>query len=293
MQDAANDSGFPAINIETGRQHDKFRAALQRHIGRHRRAHSKFSSFIITGREDAASITCPADPNRFATQFGAIADLDRRVKAIHIQMNDGPVLSGVAHVLKPTPDDRTRNSELQSGGDNLNVALMRLKRMKESQSREDLAVYVKDHYAGGIAALELLDHLVKEHRDDPLQPFFAQLRDEIKADHDQLCSLIEKLGDEDSSLRNAGAWLAEKIGRLKMGFTASADSSLRLFQSLEFLFLGITGKKALWRALIEVQSGWPILEKTDLARLEERAKEQAERVEGHRLAAARDTFRSA
>jgi hypothetical protein len=170
---------------------------------------------------------------------------------------------------------------------------MRIKSMEESRSREDLATYLKDHYAGGVAALELVDHLIKEHGDDPLQSFFCKLREEIQADHDQLCGLIEGLGDKDSSLRNAGAWLGEKLSRLKMGFAASADSKLRLLQSLEFLFLGITGKKSLWRALIEVQPGWPILEEIDLARLEKRAQEQAEEVDARRLAAAREAFRSA
>jgi hypothetical protein len=165
--------------------------------------------------------------------------------------------------------------------------------MKENQSREDLAIYLKDHYAGGVAALELLDHLIEEHRDDPLRSFFCRLREEIHADHDELRNLIERLGDEDSSLRNAGAWLAEKLGRLKMGFTASADSKLRLLQSLEFLFLGITGKRSLWRALSEVQPARPMLGEMDLARLEARAQEQAEKVDAHRLAAACEAFRSA
>ena len=164
--------------------------------------------------------------------------------------------------------------------------------MKQDQSREDLAIYLKDHYAGGVAALELLDHLIDEQHDDSLQSFFCRLREDIQADHDQLRSVMERLGDEDSSLRNAGAWLAEKFGRLKMGFTASADSKLRLLQSLEFLFLGITGKRSLWRALIDVRPAWPMLADIDLARLEERAKEQAERVDVHRLAAARAAFRS-
>jgi hypothetical protein len=170
---------------------------------------------------------------------------------------------------------------------------MRIEGMEESRSCEDLAIYLKDHYAGGVAALEMVDHLIEEHRDDPLRTFFCKLREEIQADHDQLCRLIEGLGDKESSLRNAGAWVAEKLGRLKMGFGASADSKLRPLQSLEFLFLGITGKKALWRALMEVQSDWPILGKIDLARLEERAREQAEEVDARRLAAAHEAFPSA
>ena len=110
MQDASNDSGFPAINIETRRQHDEFRAALQRHVGRHGGAHAELSRFIITGREDPAPIAGAAHSDWFAAQLRAIAHFDRGIKAIHIQMDDGAFLDGAAHMLKPTPDARTRKS---------------------------------------------------------------------------------------------------------------------------------------------------------------------------------------
>ncbi len=165
--------------------------------------------------------------------------------------------------------------------------------MKEDQSRENLGTYLKDHYAGGVGALELLEHLIKEHGNDPLGNFISKLREEIQADHDQLHSLMTRLGHEESSLRNAGARMAEKFSRVKLGFATGGDSQLRLLESLEALLLGITGKKYLWRALAAVRSGWPILAEMDLAQLEARAKDQADRVDAQRLEAACEAFRSA
>lgn len=165
--------------------------------------------------------------------------------------------------------------------------------MKEDQGREHLGIYLKDHYAGGVGALELVAHLIKEHDTDPIRPFFCRLQEEIQADHDQLLSLMTRLGHEESSMRNAGAWMAEKVGRIKIGFAASGDSKLRLLESLEALLLGITGKKMLWRALARLRPGWPILEGMDLAQLEARAKDQADRVDARRLEVACEAFRSA
>lgn len=165
--------------------------------------------------------------------------------------------------------------------------------MSEDKSSEDLEVYLKDHYAGAVGALELLDHLGKAHADDQLGPFFRELHSDVKADHEQLHNLMTALGFEESSVRNAGAWMAEKIGRAKLGFSASEDAKLRLLQSLETLFLGITGKQILWRALRAVKDASPILEQTDFDHLEKRALEQLDRVEVQRIEAARAAFRAA
>ena len=66
--------------------------------------------------------------------------------------------------------------------------------MGDEQSKKDLEIYLRDHYAGAVSALELLEHLIKAHEDDSLGDFFYQLRAEIKADHQQLHNLMEALG---------------------------------------------------------------------------------------------------
>lgn len=164
--------------------------------------------------------------------------------------------------------------------------------MSEKRSREDLGIYLKDHYAGGVGALELVARLRKERAEDPLHGFLSELQVEIQADHDQLHYLMKALGHEESNLRNAGAWMVEKFSRGKIGFASEENSQLRLLQSLETLLLGIKGKKLLWRALQTAQETSPVLTQFDLARLEARADEQANRVEGQRLATARAAFQA-
>jgi hypothetical protein len=161
--------------------------------------------------------------------------------------------------------------------------------MKET-ARKDLENYLRDHYAGGVSALELLEHLVKEHAHDSLGGFFRQLQADIAADHEQLLNLMEALQFEQSRMRNAGAWAAEKFAQAKVGFTSGEDSPLRLFQSLEVLLLGVTGKELLWRALEAAKEASPVLARTDFQQLIVRAHEQAERIETERLKAARTTL---
>ena len=168
---------------------------------------------------------------------------------------------------------------------------MRLKReMSGTSNNEQLEIYLQDHYAAGVGALELVEHSLEAHEGTPWAIFFAELQNEIEADHEQLRNLMETLGFEASATRSAGAWVAEKLGRAKLGFSSGEAGELRLFQALETLALGITGKRLLWRALAEVRATSPVLQRTDFAQLEKRAADQFEKVEAKRLQAAQESL---
>ena len=153
---------------------------------------------------------------------------------------------------------------------------------------KDLAAYLNDHLAGSVAAIELLDYLIKEQAGQRLEKFLVDLRDDVSADQQVLRDLIHKLGLEESVARKAGAWLMEKLGQAKIA--VAGDERLGLLQALEALALGITGKKLLWSALRTVEAGRPQLQGLDLAALEGRAQEQFDRVEKERLHLAREVF---
>jgi hypothetical protein len=157
-------------------------------------------------------------------------------------------------------------------------------------SKEQLPVYLKDHLAGSVAALELVNHLIETYKGKPLEEFFQNLRDEIDADQDTLQDLIEKLGEQESAVRKAGAWVAEKVSRAKIRLSDSEKNQLGLLHALEGLVLGITGKRALWTALAGAADAVPELRQLDYARLQKRAAEQCDRVEAKRLEVAREVF---
>ncbi len=162
--------------------------------------------------------------------------------------------------------------------------------MGDATDNEQLEIYLQDHYAAGVGALELVEHSIKAHAGTPWAIFFAQLQNEIEADHEQLHNLMKTLGLEASATRSAGAWVAEKLGRAKLGFSGGESAELRLFQTLETLAVGITGKRLLWRALAAVSAASPVLQKTDFAQLEKRAADQFDKVEAKRLQTAQESL---
>ena len=158
-----------------------------------------------------------------------------------------------------------------------------------SPGRERLHTYLNDHLAGSVAAIELLDDLIEHHSEDRFGKIFRDLRDEIEADQETLRDLIRKLGAKESAVRKAGAWLAEKFSRVKIG---DADDSAELLQVLEGLALGISGKQLLWRSLAATEANFPALQGSDFSELEKRAHDQFERVEGLRMQMVREAFRA-
>ncbi len=157
---------------------------------------------------------------------------------------------------------------------------------------ENLASYLNDHLAGSVGALELLDRLVETHEGNPLQIFFQELRSDIEKDQEKLQELIRSLGAEESAVRKAGAWIAEKLSRPKMPLSDGSEGELGLFLALEALALGITGKRLLWRALETASRGTPSLACLDYGELERRALDQGERVEAKRLEIARRALKT-
>lgn len=159
-------------------------------------------------------------------------------------------------------------------------------------SNENLMTYLKDHDAGSVGALELLDHLIETFEGKPLEQFFKSLRREIAADQGTLQELMKKLGAKESAVRKAGAWAAEKLARMKLRVNYSEKDQMGLLDALEALLIGITGKEALWRALEAASENVASLRGVDYARLQQRAREQRDLVDARRLESAREVFKT-
>jgi len=157
-------------------------------------------------------------------------------------------------------------------------------------SDEYLAIYLNDHLAGSVVAIELLQHLERAYQGSPVQQFAADLRADIEADQQELQKLMAQLNVAQSRARQATAWLAEKMTFIKLRMDDWAGGDFRLFEALEALSLGIEGKKSLWLALAKAAEIAPSLRLLDYSRLVERAREQRDRVEARRLETAHATL---
>lgn len=155
---------------------------------------------------------------------------------------------------------------------------------------KELSTYLNDHLAGSTGALEMLEDMIKTHAGKPIEQFLIPLHREIESDQSELKDLMHQLEIGESTMRKAGAWVAEKLSRAKLRAGDAGEPSLELLQSLEGLSLGITGKRALWRMLAKIAETSPRVNALDYARLEARAANQFERVEAKAIEIGRGLF---
>jgi len=153
---------------------------------------------------------------------------------------------------------------------------------------KDLDSYLNDHLAGSISALELIAHWAEVHKGEPLGSFFVEAEKEIKADQDTLRDVMRTFGVEESKMRQAGAWAAEKVGRAGLMIAGDEQGSLGLVLTLEGLIMGVTGKKLIWRALAAEKL--PRLNSYNFEQLQRRAEQQVERIEAERIQAVSQAF---
>lgn len=153
-----------------------------------------------------------------------------------------------------------------------------------------LAIYLNDHLAGATAGRDLAHRSAASNEGSAYGEFLTGLAAEIDEDRDSLLALMRKLDVGVDRLKVLGGWAAEKAGRLKLNGRLLGYSPLSRVLELEGLTLGVRGKLGLWRALSEIQPSQPKLSGTELARLTERAQNQLDGLESHRLRAAAEAF---
>jgi hypothetical protein len=153
---------------------------------------------------------------------------------------------------------------------------------------KELGSYLNDHLAGSVGALELLEHWKHVHEGKRLGVFFSEMEAEIRSDQHTLQNVMRSLEIDESNVRKAGAWAAEKAGRARVMIAGDEPGSLGLVLTLEGLVMGVTGKKLMWRGL--AANEFPQLNGYDFEELQCRAEMQIERIEAERIRAVAQAF---
>jgi hypothetical protein len=154
---------------------------------------------------------------------------------------------------------------------------------------ELLRTYLQDHHAGSTVGVELARRAAGANQDTEFGEPLARIADEIAADRESLERLMERLGVKPHPVKDAGGWVAEKLGRLKPNNRLLGYSPLSRVLELEGLLIGVTGKLALWEALRD--SLGESLDGVDLVALGDRAQDQRVRLEDMRRRAAVEAFK--
>jgi hypothetical protein len=150
--------------------------------------------------------------------------------------------------------------------------------------RRLLAIYLNDHLAGATGGVELARRARSSNRGTKWGEALEGICAEIETDRATLERVMQQLAIKRNATKIAGAWTAEKFGRLKLNGRLMGYSPLSRLLELEMLHIGITGKLELWEALQRTQSSK--LSQFDLPGLIERAESQREAVERLRIDAA-------
>lgn len=156
--------------------------------------------------------------------------------------------------------------------------------MTTAVDRETLSIYLNDHLAGSVAAIDLLDHMISDDPDPALARELVELQSGLQLDQRTLRTLIDSIGSE-SKISHAMAWVGEKVARLKVGYGAADSPSLRRFEALETLALGFCGRRLLWHTLKHLCENGVLHSELDFRQLEEKAGHDAGKLETLRLAA--------
>ena len=153
---------------------------------------------------------------------------------------------------------------------------------------KDLDSYLNDHLAGSVSALELITYWAEAHKGEALGDFFAEMEREIKADQKTLLDVMRLLAVEESKMRKAGAWAAEKVGRARLIVGGDKPDGLGLVLTLEGLIMGVIGKKMLWETLASTKL--QRLDSYNFEQLQRRAEQQVDRLQTERISAIRQAF---
>ena len=153
-----------------------------------------------------------------------------------------------------------------------------------------LSTYLRDHRAGATVGSNLVQRLVEENSGTPYEAFLTHLAQQIDEDVATLEAYMELFEVETSKLKDAGAAISEKLGKLKPNEHLTSYSPLSRVQELEMLRSGVVGKLALWQALYEVSDADSRLDAAQLRALIAKAEAQITGLTEHHAMAAREAF---
>jgi hypothetical protein len=149
-------------------------------------------------------------------------------------------------------------------------------------AEQPIHVYLNDHLAGATAGVDLAKQAAERH-DGELREFFAQLADEIGADHNTLTTLMNQMDAHASGAKEVLAKAGSVVSETKFSGESMDDPEFGTFLTLETLSIGVEGKLCMWKALKAIESEVPELADTDIDTLIERAQSQRDRIESKRL----------
>lgn len=137
-----------------------------------------------------------------------------------------------------------------------------------------LAIYLNDHLAAATGAVELSRRAANSNHNNDFGAVLDELARAIRDDRELLVDVMTRLAIKPDRIKGSSAWLAEKLGRLKLNGELTRYSPLSRLEELELLELGVAGKLGCWDALQRALADDPRLRGVDLPAAIKRARAQ-------------------
>ncbi|TWT77363.1 hypothetical protein Pla123a_20240 [Posidoniimonas polymericola] len=112
-----------------------------------------------------------------------------------------------------------------------------------------LDIYLNDHLAVLVAERELCQRMEQENEQTPLAGYLQEHRGLCEEGERIVRDLLKSRGANASSLKTTAAWLAEKLGRLKLNGQITGYAPASRVLELEGLTVATQARLMLWRCL--------------------------------------------
>lgn len=143
-----------------------------------------------------------------------------------------------------------------------------------------LRIYLSDHLATTIATRELAKRSLGRNRGSELGAFLEGFLQDHSRERAVLVEAMRRMGVAPQTFKVAAAWMAERVGRLKLNGQLSGYSPLSRLIEIEGLLALIRGARSMWLVLERLDD--PRLRGLDLLERAERAERymaELERIE--------------
>jgi hypothetical protein len=154
-----------------------------------------------------------------------------------------------------------------------------------------LRIYTNDQLALGIVWREIARRAQRENAGTELGEALARVAAGIAEDVETFETIMRRLGIRRNPVKTTLARAAERAGRLKLNGRLQTYSPLSRFAELDFLAVGIEGKKLLWANLRDLAGLGARLPDVDFDALIQRAERQRDELEPFRTRAGEDALR--
>ena len=156
---------------------------------------------------------------------------------------------------------------------------------------QPLETYLNDHLGGAAGACEIARNAVEKYATTVHRKFLGEFQVQVDEDKATLEEMIRAVGGAPNPVKQAGAWLMEKVSRIKLSPGGTGSEEMSALLTIETLCIGVEGKICLWVGLKEVADDIEKLSAYDFNELITRAESQRDGLEKERLVAARAALR--